>query len=65
MNHVVKLPSQNEAIAIGQFVHSSAPHSIGIGYDLNITGEGATAIGTKSTAQRVIIHSYRWCLFNW
>lgn len=54
MNHVVKLPSQNEAIAIGQFVHSSAPHSIGIGYDLNITGEGATAIGTKSTAKGLL-----------
>lgn len=51
MNHVVKLPSQNEAIAIGQFVHSSAPHSIGIGYDNSITAQGATAIGSKTRAR--------------
>lgn len=53
-NNVVKLPSKNEAIAIGQYIHTDAPHSIGIGYDLNITGEGATAIGTKSTAKGLL-----------
>ena len=53
-NNVVKLPSKNEAIAIGQYIHTNAPHSIGIGYDLNITGEGATAIGTKSTAKGLL-----------
>lgn len=50
-NNVVKLPSKNTAIAIGQFIHTDAPNTIGIGYDNSITAQGATAIGSKTRAR--------------
>lgn len=50
-NNVVKLPSKNNAITIGQFIHTDAPNTIGIGYDNSITAQGATAIGSKTRAR--------------
>ena len=50
-NNVVKLPSKNTAIAIGQFIHTDAPNTIGIGYDNSVTAQGATAIGSKTRAR--------------